>query len=259
MSDNSWLTMVALRSGVLPPLEDVFADVRRFAPQSLERSQVSEIRTSGRITTCRWGDSTVGVTLIDRPIPTSLLEGSCANAWYWPTAADEIKTHKAHLLINFVDESRDAVEAALRLTALSSSVARCTDALAIVWAPAGLIHQPRAFADQANESSRDSLPLYLWIDFRVRRQEDGRFDAFTTGLARFGKREIELAAVEASPQQVLEWTYNLAHYVLDRAAVVKDGDTVGLPDGTEFTVAHAASRIDDATDVLYLVRVEESG
>jgi hypothetical protein len=160
------------------------------------------------------------------------------------------------LLISFVDESRDAIETALRLTALTSAAARLTGAAAIFWAPAGLVHEPRAFAEQAIQSSRTSLPLYLWIDFRVRRHDDGRVDAFTTGLARFGKREIELAPLDASAQRVLEWMYNVAHYILDRAAIVKDGDTIGLPDGTEFTAAHKASRIDGTTDVLYLERVD---
>lgn len=252
MNGNTWLTMAALDRGIFPSMEEVFANVRSTAPRLVEKAGVTEIRTAGHVATCRWGESVVGVTLVDRPIPASALEGPCANAWYWPGAAQVVAQHTHHLLINLVDESRDPIETALGLTALTSAAARAAAAIAVVWAPAGLIHEPHAFAEQAQQSSRASLPLYLWVDFRVRQHPNGLVDAFTTGLARFGKREIELAPVEATTQQALEWAYNVSHYVLDHAAAIKDGDTVGLSDGTEFTVEHAKSRVDAKTEVLLL-------
>ncbi len=253
MHDDSWLTMVALREPALPVLDDVFDEIQRVMPHAGDASQ---IRTTSSAFTFRWREAVVGITLVPRPIPRSLLEGPSANAWYWPEAAAVLETHQGHLLINLVDESRDLIEKALKLTMLTSATAAASDAVAVFWAPGGLIHPPEAFAEQARQSSRSSLPLYLWIDFRVRSHGDGRCDVFTTGLQRFGKREIELPAVSAPPQQVLEWAYNLAHYLLDREAIVKDGDTVGLPDGTQFMVQHATSPVDGTTPVLSLRRTE---
>lgn len=256
MNDDSWLAMVALRDAALPSLEKIFAEIHRLASNM---PPASEIRTSESAATCRWGEGVVGLTLVPRPIPGSLTEGPCANAWYWPNAQEIVHEHQAHLLINLVDESRDLVEKALKLTMLTSAVADAGNAVAVFWAPGGLIHEPKAFADQARQSDRSSLPLYLWIDFRVRSQADGRCDVFTTGMARFGKREIELSSLDAPPQQVLEWSYNLAHFAIDREAVIKDGDTMGLPDGTRFEVQHATSRIDGTTPVLALSRAESDG
>jgi hypothetical protein len=254
MNVDTWLTLIALGNPVLPALDQVFAEIRRLHPGL---SDATEVRTTGLASTCRWGDAFVGLTLVPRPIPASLLDGPVANAWYWPAAAAALGQHSAHLLVNFVDESRDMIDKALRLTALTSAVARASEAVGILWAPAGLVHEPRAFAEQAEQSSRSSLPLYLWIDFRVRQHADGRCEVFTTGLARFGKREIEMSPVAATPQQLLEWSYNLAHYLLDHQAVIKDGDTFGLPDGSQFTAVHATSRIDDESAVLSVSRIEE--
>lgn len=255
MSNDTWLTLVALHEPMLPSVDAVFAAVRRQLPESAEPT---EVRTTANAFTCRWGEATVGVTLVPRPIPSAILEGPCAAAWYWPDAAEAIRGHKAHLLVNLVDESRDVIDKALRLTVLTSAAAGQADAAAILWAPAGLVHEPHAFAEQAAQSSRLSLPLYLWIDFRIRQQPAGDCSLFTTGLARLGKREIELESAQAAPQRVLEWAYNLAHYLLERTAIIKDGDTVGLPDGTQFSVQHAKSRVDDATDVLLLSLMENT-
>jgi hypothetical protein len=255
MNDDTWLTLVALREALLPSMDDMFAEIRRCDANAAEPT---EVRTSPNAFTCRWGDAVVGVALVPRPIPSSLLEGPSASAWYWPEAAEAVAGHGAHVLINLVDESRDMIEKALRLTALTSAVATAADAVAILWAPAGLIHEPRAFAEQARQSSRESLPLYLWIDIRIQQQAENRHSLFTNGLARLGKREIELESIGASGQQVLEWAYNLAHYQLDRTAIIKDGDTIGLPDGTQFSVRHAKSRIDQTADVLLLQRMDEA-
>ena len=257
MHDDSWLTMAALPRPVLPSLEDALAHAGRTLPEPLD---FSEVRTTDHMATCRWGEAAVGLTLVERPVPKSLLEGPCSNAWYWPDAAEVLEGHAAHLLINVVDESRDAINKALRLTWLTSAVAQASRAVAILWAPAGLVHEPHAFDEQARQSSRDSLPLYLWIDFRVRQHEPSHtgttappaLSLFTTGLARFGKREIEMPAVDAPPQQVLQWAYNLAHYQLDKPTTIKDGDTIGLADGKEFTVRHATSSVDGQTPVLLL-------
>jgi hypothetical protein len=248
--------LVAQDEPLLPSLEHVFAEVRQAVKDS---SEVTEIRTAGRAATCRWGEAVVGVTLVCRPIPSSLVDGPCENAWYWPDAAAAVRQHKAHLLINLVDESRDLITKALRLTWLTLGACRASNAVAVLWAPGGLIHQPQAFAEQALQSSRSSLPLYLWIDFRVLQHADGRTEVFTTGLSRFGKREIELAPIEAAPQQALEWAYNLAHYMIERETTIKDAETVGLPGGAEFTVQHTVSHFDNSTPVLALSRLVESG
>ena len=201
--------------------------------------------------TFAWGEATVSYTLVDRPIPQSQLDGPCATAWYWPEAQSVLQGHDAHLLVTLVDEARNALEKAMRLTKFTVAVCSASGAVGILWGPAGLIHEPRAFAEQARQMSPDNLPLYLWIDFRIEPTATGH-RLFTTGLESFDRKELELFTPSEDLQQLLDDAYNVAHYHLDQESPIKDGDTVGLPDGRQLVARHDASATGDDRRVIRL-------
>ena len=49
--------------------------------------------------------------------------------------------------------------------------------------------------------------------------------AYTYGLQAFGKREMEVLNSAASPQQLHDFLYALASYVLDQDVTLNDGET----------------------------------
>lgn len=52
--------------------------------------------------------------------------------------------------------------------------------------------------------------------------------AYTYGLQAFGKREMEVLDSAASPQQLHDFLYALASYVLDQDVTLNDGETIGF-------------------------------
>jgi hypothetical protein len=244
-----WLALVALDRAELPAFGDVAGWFARRYPGALPPRLASSTEHLLALTA---GPYTAAVTLVPRPIPWSQLEGPAETAWYWPDAIRRLREHQAHLLVTLIDEAGPAVEKATALTRLTAAAAATVPSVGVFWGPGRLVHPARAFVEQADHIRDDSLPLFLWIDFRVERLDDGALRAFTTGLEALGQTEIEVARFEGEPPALLGHLYNLAHYLLSRKQVVRDGDTIGLTDELSVTVRRERSMFDAAMEALRL-------
>jgi hypothetical protein len=75
---------------------------------------------------------------------------------------------------------------------------------------------------------------------------------FTTGLDALGRLEFETPRYHGDPQRLVSAVYNIAHYILEKQAVLRDGEVIGLPSGDEVTIREERSTIDPEQDVLRL-------
>lgn len=245
------IALVALSGRTLPDAESVVAELGRLAPDAPPPKVTSQ---TGAAFTIGWPDqATANATLVDKPIPWSRLEGPCATAWYWPEAADRMKPHTDHLFLTLLDEHSRAIDRSFRLTRFAVAAVGAAPALGLVWGATGAVHDPAAFADLAARSSKTDLPLHLWVDFRVYQHDHaGRFGFFTTGMEALGHRELEVPAFEGDPQRLIAAAYNIAHYVLERDATLKDAEVIGLPDESQVTVREERSLVDPEQEVFRL-------
>lgn len=244
-----WLALIALDEPSVPEpdqlkgaLQEKFSD----AP-ALETTQVTEALLTGQ-----FGDYTYGVTLMPRPIPPSQLEGPCATAWFWPEAEAAFEGHGSHLLVTLVDEGGPAVEKSRRLTELTAAILSVVAARGVFWGPGRLVHPPDAFLQQAVQMTADDLPLFLWVDFRIEKTAGDTVRMYTTGLEALGQSELEAADYNGPPQQLLEYAYNVAHYVLIHKKALEEGHTIGLTDEVQATVHRTKSMLDETMDVITL-------
>ncbi|MEX0936692.1 MAG: DUF4261 domain-containing protein [Pirellulales bacterium] len=249
MADNLWLAMVAVRGDDAPPGE---AMIEQYRSQWPDLPPPNLSNSGPRVATLSFDDAAAAVTQVPMPIPWTQIEGPCEAAWYWPGATEAMRDHQTHLLITLLDEGRSEIDKSMRLTRLTSVVARTSDAAGIVWGPSRLVHDVEAFSKLAGEMTRQHLPLYLWVDFRVQAQPDGSLVLFTTGLEALGREELEVAGYAGQPQRLVENVYNVAHYQIDKHGAIKDGDTIGLADGVRITARHAPSLCDADKQVLRL-------
>ena len=88
--------------------------------------------------------------------------------------------------------------------------------------------------------------MNLWIDFRLLENNDRTHSLFTTGLAAFGHREVKIWALAwaAVPPRFL--AYNVAHHLLEKGAMLKAGETIGISDEERIPIAVEPSRWDTA-------------
>ena len=244
-----WLALVLLDEPRLPE----FDEVARFIGEMFPNAPTMIVAGSTEnLFTCTIGEYTAAVTLVDRPVPWSQLEGPCATAWYWPTATEALRDHQAHLLVTLVDEGSKSIDKSMALTQLVCGLLGTSPAQGVFWGPGRLVHPPQAFLDQALQMSPRDLPLFLWVDFRVERAEEGYGRLYTTGLEALGKTEIEVRHFAGELQKMLEYAYNVAHYQLCKQKQVNDGDTISLTDEVQAVVHLGPSMFDEKMEVVQL-------
>lgn len=243
-----WLALVLLEEPVLPSVEFVAEYLAEVFPEAEPLVTAGETEN---MFTCTLGDYTAAVTLVPRPVPASQLEGPCSTAWYWPTAAAALKDHQAHLIVAMVDEAGKPVDKSIALTQLVACVVAASPTQGIFWGPGRLVHPPQAFLDQARQMESDDLPLFLWIDFRVERDESG-CRLYTTGLEALERTEIEVPHFPGEPQVMLEYAYNVAHYQICKNKQINEGDTIGLTEEVQAVVHLGPSMFDDKLEVVQL-------
>ena len=74
--------------------------------------------------------------------------------------------------------------------------------------------------------SKDYLPLYLWIYFGLRRTKDGN-SGYTYGLKEFNKTELEILNSSRSLQEIRNFLFDIAHYILEHDVIFREGQTCG--------------------------------
>lgn len=245
-----WLALVALSDQLLPRPEAIAAELAERFPEAPALTATSQ--SEGGVT-FTFGGATGNYTLVDRTIPWSQLEGPCATAWYWPEAAEAMRSHTSHLFLTLLDDAKDPIDCAMHLTQLVTSLAAVTPSVGLMWGPSSQVHKPVDFAITASRMTRDDLPLHLWIDFRVSQIDEAQdFMLFTTGLGPLGHLEFEVPRYTGEPQTLAGAIYNIAHYVLEKGPILKDGEAVGLPDGGQMNVKFGPSMLDAQQEVIQL-------
>ncbi len=245
-----WLALVMLEEAELPEFEEV----AQFVGESYTNAPTMTVAGgTENLMTCTIGDYTVAATLVPKPIPWSQLEGPCATAWYWPTAAESLREHQAHLLVTLVDEGGgQSIKKSTALTQFVAGLVATTRSRGVFWGPGRLVHPSQAFLGQAAQLSDDDLPLFLWVDFRVERTDSGGTRLYTTGLEALGYTELEVAEYTGKPQVVLEYAYNIAHYQLNQSKEINEGDTIGLTDELQAVAHRGPSMFNEELEVIRL-------
>lgn len=244
-----WSALLALNEPVLPGAADIAGQLQQRFPSS---PRLTAAGGSDNLHTFSLGDRTAAVTLVPSPIPWSQLEGPIATAWHWPEAERALRNHTAHLLVTLVDEGGSPIESSVRLTELAVAASQNEAATGIFWGPGRLVHEPGAFAEQAAQMSRDDLPLFLWVDFRVGLVGENAVGLFTTGLEALGASELEAPHFTGEPQQLVSHSYNIAHYLLTSGKAVGDGQTIGVSEESMATIARGPSMLDPELEVYRL-------
>jgi hypothetical protein len=254
MTTEPATSLVAVLLLERPALPDLTAAAAIQAAIAADAPVPSEQDRNADSVVFRQGDYFGAVALVDQPVPWSELDGPAHTAWYWPQAADRLRSHQAHLVVTLTSDDADAVALARALTLCAAAFAEQTGALGIFWASGTLVHDPPAFRALAEQMKPDWLPLYLWLDFRVNQEQEMTFSLFTTGMAALGFMEIEIPALVCDdPKLLIDQAYHVAHYLLDRGPVLNDGDTIGMSPTVRLTVHHEPSFL-GATQLVYSLR-----
>jgi hypothetical protein len=235
-----------LMSAVLMADESFPTDAfqRELEHADIGQQQPADVHTSQGCLAFGLGDELVAIAPMKAPYPWSDLEGYCETARMWPPDVSpmSLKQHRSHVLITMMGGKSDPVARRLTLTRLTAIAAKQTGVVGVVWPEGTLVHFPPIFIEMTEViGSSEAPPLYLWVDFRLFRNDDGSFGLFTTGLTALGRMEIEIPTSHMKPGELREWVVGIAYYVLDQGPLLKHGDTIGMTAEQKVRVRHAKS------------------
>ena len=185
--------------------------------------------------------------LVDQPL--SKLQGRAGGGSMWPTAAEDLPGHTAHLSLRLRGTSNEVQRAQL-LTQLCVALLACTPALGVYWSDADLLIESSVFVELA-QACEDDLPLALWVDFHLIERAEGSA-GYTRGLQAFGRPELEVTQSPEPPEELYDRLYGVVAYLLVAGAVVLEGDTLGETEDEYVRARFAASSFGGSSQVLQL-------
>lgn len=172
------------------------------------------------------------------------LEGPIATTWMWPRemSIENIKQHRSFLMITMTGGAEDPVRRRLTLTTVTALAAKQPGVMAVYWGDASLVIFPPLFVEMAEENNTPrSPPLYLWVDLRAFRNEDGTTGLFTIGLAPLGHMEIEIPRINMEIGELREWLRDIISYLLENGPVLLDGQTIGMSAEQQIRIRYCPS------------------
>lgn len=171
------------------------------------------------------GNVIAAVSLMPSPIPDGEAEANAANNYMWPEAVDAAKAHKAHIMVAIIGKEENLLERGKLFTKILACCCALPGALGVY--TSGVVFAPWFYAKFANIMKEGELPIYNWIWIGLYRSEKG-FSGYTYGMVEFGKDEMEVLDADADPNDLRDFIYSLADYVLAYDVTLKDGETIGF-------------------------------
>ena len=184
------------------------------------------------------------VSLFPAPVPNGEAESNARTNYRWSGAVKAAQEHKAHLFIAILPKGQPLPEAGIALvklcaSALGQETATAVNTAGTVFAPDFYIDHARLYLDN------DMYPVMNLVFFGLYSNDGGKtFCSYTYGLQpSFGKEEIEVIDSAHSPQELLGFMTDVATYVIESDAELRDGETIGFSEEQKLPITQSPSAV----------------
>ncbi len=189
--------------------------------------------------------------LVDVPLPEQHWHSWVESAWWWPEAADVMRTNQAHLIVSSSWDHSSRVDAHAKHLLVVREFVHQLPAIAVSWA--SVLVSADQFAGEFHKFQTENvLPVRLWVVIQISGDGQGGTIVSTLGMDKFGLKEIEANSAPMEPQDALMFVNNLCGYLMNNGPVIKDGDTVGGSEEERIRVRFAPSFRDHVGEVYLL-------
>ncbi|MGO6739895.1 DUF4261 domain-containing protein [Rhizobium ruizarguesonis] len=177
-------------------------------------------------------DSTLGgnVMFMDAQAPLGEADPEIRNAWFWPTAWEEVSQHRSHIIVTIFG-GNSAKEKALALQRTLQVILTSIPSAIGVGCPSSGTLLPTSMALPMLEKDTEiAIPIFVSCFFAT--EDPSRFPASsifcsTEGLANFGLKDIEARGYPNTVSDLHDFMLAFAAYLIENQANVADGDTIG--------------------------------
>jgi len=188
----------------------------------------------------------IAIGLIEAPIPTDEAIIAAQYNFFWKNGVDAVKKHKAHLILSVMNAGQNSIEENILFSKVASTVLSNSKSIGIYIGARSLAIEKDFYVASVKNMSTDDLPLYIWIYFGLR-GENEKQSVYTYGLKDFGKKEMEILNSNKDHGELSDLMYNLSHYVIAQNVELKDGETIGFSTEQKLKISESKGVFLDGT------------
>ena len=166
----------------------------------------------------------LAVSLIERPIPEGEAEYHAQFNYMWRDAVAVTKTHQAHMIVTVMGKS-DPKESGILFAKALTTFCRSGNTIGVYYND--VVAEPRFLVDASAMIKQDQFPMLSLIWFGLGRSEHG-ISAYTCGLTKFGKDDMEIVDCPKDPGELRNFLLNITAYVIGEDVILHDGETIGF-------------------------------
>ncbi len=167
----------------------------------------------------------VSVSLQAGPVEDEELEYYAQLNYLWREATERIQQHQAALLVSVRAFEEDLLAGGVLLVKVAASCCRQSGVLGVC--ANSTVYQPELYLEEAKLARQGELPLGDLVWFGIYLREEG-VCGYTCGMLAYGYEEMEILDSEAAPEEVRDFLFSLAAYVLEGGGALHEGETVGF-------------------------------
>lgn len=172
---------------------------------------------------------------VPAPIPNREVEENCRYNLIWPEAEQVVSQHQAQLILSVLNYN-DPIEGHALFTKAASSLLQSGQALGLYMAPAVL--EAAHYTELAQMLQEEELPIPLWVFVGLYGGEKGN-SAYTVGLNKFGRDELEVVESDKTPGELYEFLYMITQYLIEYDVLLQDGETIGFSEEQKLTLTRS--------------------
>ena len=155
-----------------------------------------------------------------------IAEEAAQNNTLWDQAFKAAKKHKAYLWVQV--NGKDPLRCGVLLVQFLAAC--CRQPLVSGICTAGTLFEPQFYLDASEMIGAGYLPLYNWLWFGLYEQDEKQC-GYTLGMSAFGKDELEVLGADASEDDLRDYLFDLAYYILENDITLRGGEQIPLGDG----------------------------
>lgn len=184
----------------------------------------------------KYHDYMIAVSLVDAPVPDGEAEYYAQRNYRWRNAVEVTQTHKAHLMVAVMGKGKSPMEAGELLVKAVMACLKSADVVGIYGSET--VFEPNFYMQFGEMMKEGMFPLFNLVWFGLYKSDKG-FSAYTSGLASFGKDEVEIIDSKAEPNEIGEFISDIANYVLEYDVTLNDGETIGFSEDQKLSITRS--------------------
>lgn len=188
---------------------------------------IKEVSGDNSSTAFRVDDEMVVIAHMPVPIPYGDLEETARYSYNWQSVLKDTEEHKSHLIVSLLKGKQGQIKRFKTFTQILSSLLRVTNSIGVYQGTQSLLIPKLDYLNQSSLMADGYLPLSLWIYFGLRNTETGNC-GYTYGLKEFNKNELEILNSAKNLEDIRNFLFDIAHYVLDNDVIFSEGQTCGV-------------------------------